>query len=335
MNHPDTSFSFPLLSAEQARQRMNALTAADTPFLFIFEATGEHALVIALSDIDPEEILYAFPTHTNASSICIPARPLLWRPHWESEADYARRFTMVRSALLRGDSYLANLTLRIPLECNLTLRELFLRSRAAYRLMLRGEFVCFSPEPFVRIEHREISTYPMKGTIDATLPHAEARLMSDEKEKAEHATVTDLLRNDLSRVATNVRVKRYRYAERIETCRGPIISTSSEISGTLEDRYFRRPGDVITSMLPAGSVTGAPKRRTIEILRSAEGCSRGFYTGVAGIYSGGVTDSCVLIRFIEQSEGRLFFRAGGGITARSDCKREYSEVMEKTYVPLD
>lgn len=101
----------------------------------------------------------------------------------------------------------------------------------------------------------------MKGTIDATLPDAVQTLMSDGKEAAEHATIVDLIRNDLSIVASHVRVERYRYIDVLQTNRGPILQTSSEICGELPEDYKRQLGDILFSMLPAGSITGAPKRR--------------------------------------------------------------------------
>ena len=93
---------------------------------------------------------------------------------------------------------------------NLGLKDIFYRSRALYKLWLKETFVVFSPEIFIRIENGRISSYPMKGTIDATLPSATRLLMEDEKEAAEHATIVDLIRNDLSIVADNVSVTRYR-----------------------------------------------------------------------------------------------------------------------------
>jgi para-aminobenzoate synthetase component 1 len=88
-------------------------------------------------------------------------------------------------------------------------------------------------------------------------------------------------------------------------------------------------------MLPAGSICGAPKKRTLEIITEAEGERRGFYTGVAGVFDGRDLDSGVLIRFIEQTpSGELRFRSGGGITAKSDARSEYDELIQKVYVPI-
>ena len=174
----------------------------------------------------------------------------------------------------------------------------------------------------------------MKGTIDATLPDAESRLINDVKEAAEHATIVDLIRNDLSMVAEQVRVARYRYCDRLETNKGAIFQTSSEICGTLPADYPSRMGEIIFRLLPAGSITGAPKPKTMSIIEEAEGYERGFYTGVMGYCDGKNLDSAVMIRFIEQEAGRLYYKAGGGITSKSDLQSEYNEMIQKIYVPI-
>ena len=92
-------------------------------------------------------------------------------------------------------------------------------------------------------------------------------LLADPKEAAEHATITDLIRNDLSRFATEVTVTRYRYLDELHTHRGPLLQMSSEIRGRLPEDYPSRLGDLFFSLLPAGSITGAPKPRTVQIIR--------------------------------------------------------------------
>ena len=87
-------------------------------------------------------------------------------------------------------------------------------------------------------------------------------------------------------------------------------------------------------LLPAGSVTGAPKHMTMEIIKKAEGYDRSWYTGIAGIFDGERVDSGVLIRYIEHIDGKLFFKSGGGITYQSQCKDEYNEMISKVYVPF-
>lgn len=320
--------------------RLNSLAGEGEPFLFVINYAGSDAYIRKLSEIAPDECLYDFEGITNAGGQCCSASVRM--PKWEvaemKMEDYKRSFDTVKSNILLGNSYLANLTCKLAVCCDLTFEEIFFRAKGKYKLLLKGgegrQFVCFSPETFVRIHGGNIYSYPMKGTLDASIPDAEEVLMSDEKEAAEHATIVDLIRNDLSRVAEHVRVDRYRYIDVLHTNKGDILQTSSEISGTLLIDYQNHIGDILDAMLPAGSITGAPKDKTMEIISEAEGYDRGFYTGIMGIYNKGELNSAVMIRFLEQDETGLYFKAGGGITSKSDCQKEYDEVLQKVYLPF-
>jgi len=199
---------------------------------------------------------------------------------------------------------------------------------------MKGKFVVFSPEIFVRISNGIISSNPMKGTIDAGLPDAEKRLLDNPKELAEHNTIVDLIRNDLGMVSRDVCVTRFRYIERIETNFTPLLQASSEIIGKLPAGYEGNIGDILYCILPAGSISGAPKEKTVEIIKESEIYHRGYYTGVAGYFDGRNLDSCVMIRFIEQTGEGMVFKSGGGITASSDICQEYNELINKVYVPF-
>ena len=323
------------LSQEEAIARMEAFASARKPFIFVISYDKSRAFVEALDDIDPSEMLYNFsdisniPPRLSASETAIE-----WQFTPPSRQAYHRSFTMVQDAERAGNSYLVNLTCRVPLTTNLSLRDIFLRTKARYRLWMREKLVCFSPEIFVRLQNVIISSYPMKGTIDATLPMAREQLLSNPKEAAEHATIVDLIRNDLSMVADHVRVERYRYVEEIATHRGSILQTSSQINGRVQPYYQEHPGQLIMQLLPAGSITGAPKPKTMSIIHDAEPYDRDYYTGCMGIWQDGNIDSAVMIRFADQADGHLFYKAGGGITAMSDEESEYNEVIEKIYVPV-
>lgn len=322
----------------EAIARIDRLGAADEPFLFVVDYRRQRSLVLPLAEVDAGTLLYAFPSARNDQGIAGLVHTAT-TPHWQVQPEpphiYRRRFDTVQHHLHAGNSYLVNLTCRLPLQTDLSLYELFLRAHAPYKLWLAGQFVCFSPETFLTIRGGTIRSYPMKGTIDATLSQAEQQLLADEKEAAEHATIVDLIRNDLSMVATQVHVARYRYVERIETHRGAILQTSSEVVGQLPADYRSRLGQILFSQLPAGSITGAPKPKTEAIIAEAEGYERGFYTGVMGICHRGELESAVMIRFIDQdAAGNLCFKAGGGITARSRWESEYEEILQKAYVPL-
>lgn len=382
--------------------KINQLASQDEPFLFVINYQGDKAFIRLLSDINPEECLFDFEGRGNLSHVWKEtlkegtSEKEIWKEEisettWQIEPplyeDYERSFNIVKSNIMAGNSYLTNLTCRVPVSCNLSLEDIFHRAKGKYKLLLRRKrtqaedkahlkeenteenltpFVCFSPETFVRIKGGRIYSYPMKGTLDASLPNAEKLLMEDRKEAAEHATIVDLIRNDLSRVAEDVRVDKYRYIDVLHTNKGDILQTSSEISGRLPEDYRQHLGEILDAQLPAGSITGAPKDKTMQIIHEAEGYDRGFYTGIMGIYDHGELNSAVMIRFIEEetspvdfetdgeknfkasegkgdeaSEGKrdeasrkLYFKAGGGITSKSDCRKEYEEVIQKIYLPF-
>jgi para-aminobenzoate synthetase component 1 len=126
-----------------------------------------------------------------------------------------------------------------------------------------------------------------------------------------------------------VRVQRFRYIDRVVTSEKTLLQVSSEIVGDLPADWHGQIGDIFAAMLPAGSVTGAPKRRTLEILHEAEQYERGYYTGIAGYYDGRTVDSCVLIRYLERDDEGYVFKSGGGITCFSDPVMEYQELLDK------
>lgn len=320
---------------KEAEMKIDELGRSGKGFFFIISYDQSQACVEETANIDSDEMMVAFPGFSNVPQgvTCRMDSPRL-EFRKPDRAQYERSINIVKRNQSEGNSYLANLTCRVPVKTNLDMRDIFIRSKAKYRCWLKDRFVCFSPETFVRIEDGIISSYPMKGTIDAKRPDAEQLLMENAKEAAEHATIVDLIRNDLSQVAEQVTVKRYRYAERLTTDRGEILQTSSEIAGRLTANYRQHLGRTLMRLLPAGSITGAPKPKTMEIIREAEGYERGFYTGVMGYSENGNTDTAVMIRFIDQENGRLFYKAGGGITARSNNDDEYNEVIEKIYVPI-
>lgn len=327
----------PLYNAREAQERMNRLGAERRPFLFVVDYRATKAYVEPFDEVNGDEILFDFNGVTNVTSAppdMLPASPV-WKTFPEPFKSYERAFETVRRNLFAGNSFLVNLTRCTPVDTNLGLKDLFLHSKALYKLWVKDSFTLFSPEIFVRMAQGRIASHPMKGTIDAAYPDAERILMDDTKEAAEHATIVDLIRNDLSMVASAVSVSRYRYVDRLETNRGAILQTSSEIVGELPSDYADRLGDVFFPLLPAGSITGAPKIKTMQIIDEAEGYERGFYTGVMGCFDGERLDSAVMIRFVEQIDGRLYFKSGGGITCRSDAMSEYEEVIRKIYVPVD
>lgn len=316
-------------------EAMDRMAAADTGFFFAVDFEESAPVVCPLSAVDASSVLYDFDGFTNTKPTqptpgCIPgisAQP-------PGLADYSKAFKLVQGHLTDGNSWLVNLTAASLLTVTLDLRELFNQIRSPFRLWMKDRFLCFSPERFITIDKGLITTRPMKGTVSDAVPGAPQVLLKDPKELAEHVTVVDLLRNDLAMVADNVKVENFRYVEKITASTGGLYQTSSEITGTVKNIYRDKPGSLLSVLLPAGSVTGAPKKRTVEIIKEAEGMPRGFYTGIAGYYHKGRLESWVLIRFIEQRNGRQFYRSGGGITIYSDREKEYRELVEKIYVPF-
>lgn len=324
-----------LYSRKESIERMNDLAGKGRPFLFVTDYRQEHSYVEEISEVDSDFCRYSFNGVTNVEKECEEYDgTLIWEVAPPTLEEYRIAFDVVKDNIWAGNSYLTNLTCKVPVETNLTLEAIFRYSDAKYKLWLKDTLVCFSPEIFVRIEEGKIKSFPMKGTIDASLPDARRLLMNDRKEAAEHATIVDLIRNDLSMVSEQVTVTRYRFCDCLETNKGPILQTSSEICGVLPEDYLSHIGDIVFRLLPAGSITGAPKPKTMEIIAEAENYERGFYTGVMGYFDGRNLDSAVMIRFIEQENGHLYFKAGGGITSKSALESEYNEVIQKIYVPI-
>jgi len=315
------------------RERVNKLAGDATPFLLIVDFAMENPLLYEAASL-PESLLFSTPQAGNAPAGEKNRRPFTFRKYPHSRQRYAEAFGIVMDNLHHGNSFLVNLTFPTPIETDLSLDEIFRLSRAKYRCCIKDRFVCFSPEIFVRIKGGRIYSYPMKGTIDATIPGAARKILADRKEEAEHNTVVDLIRNDLSIVATEVRVDRYRYIDRLETHAKPLLQVSSQISGRLPADYRSHLGDILFSLLPAGSISGAPKPETVRIITEAEIDARGFYTGIMAYFDGEELDSGVLIRYIEKQGDRLLYRSGGGITFMSDAGAEYQEMVDKVYVPI-
>ena len=242
---------------------------------------------------------------------------------------------MVKNEIQKGNSYLLNLAFATKIQTNYSLKEIFIKSHAKYKLFYQDKFICFSPETFIRIKENKIFSYPMKGTINASEENAKQKLLNSKKEFEEHNTIVDLIRNDLAIISQNIRVTKYRYVEKIETHHGAIYQTSSEICGELTENWQANIGSILAKLLPAGSISGAPKEKTVQIIQQAEGEKRGYYTGIFGYFDGNNLESAVAIRYIEKNEqGEMLFRSGGGITSQSSLEEEYQEILEKVYVPI-
>ncbi len=259
-----------------------------------------------------------------------------YREGTRAPADYREAFQAVQEQLHAGNSYEVNLTYRVGVESDLDPVTAYLRLRelnpAPYAgfLQHRGTWLLSSsPERYATVDrHRQIETKPIKGTTPRGATDAADQALLDElathpKFRAENLMIVDLLRNDLGMVceAGSVEVPVLMEVESYESVH-QLVST---VRGQLRD-------DVTTvgalrSLFPAGSMTGAPKLRTMEIIEQVESTPRGVYAGAFGWISGdGRADLGVVIRTLTTAgDGQWTLGTGGGITVRSDVDEEYAE----------
>ena len=313
---------------------INQLGKHRVPFVFLIDFEINELVLFPESAIDPAELLFEINGNCNFKPIGKIEKSIRFEKFPISFGEYKKAFDLVKQNLQYGNSYLLNLTFQTKIKTNYSLKEIFFASKAKYKLWYKNRFVVFSPEIFVQIKENRIYSYPMKGTIDANLPDAEKLILDDKKEIAEHNTIVDLIRNDLSMVAKKVRVDRFRYIDKITSIDKDLLQVSSQISGEMDGDFHDRLGDIIFKLLPAGSISGAPKKKTVEIIKEAENYNRGFYTGICGYYDGNNFDSGVMIRFIEKKNDKLYYKSGGGITVNSIAENEYNEMIDKVYVPI-
>ncbi|MDA3936034.1 MAG: anthranilate synthase component I, partial [Actinomycetota bacterium] len=188
-----------------------------------------------------------------------------------------------------------------------------------------------SPEPLVRVEDDEVLTRPLAGTRPRGADSAEdgrlrADLLADDKERAEHVMLVDLGRNDIGRVSVpgSVTVDELMEVENYSH----VMHIVSNVTGTLspdKDAF-----DALRATFPAGTVSGAPKIRAMEIIRELEPSARGPYAGTVGYFGlDGAMDMCITIRTFMLTGGRAYLQSGAGIVADSDPEKEYEECLHK------
>ena len=321
-----------MFTAEEGFKHINTLGKERTPFLFILSYNKSKVFAQALSELDSDifyklEDLRNYPVQKREKDFSFSKSPVNF-------LQYRKAFEHILVEIRSGNTYLLNLTFQTPVESSLDLKEIFTYAKAKFKLCYKDEFICFSPERFVEIENNTIATYPMKGTIDADFPNAEKTILNNEKEKAEHVMIVDLMRNDLGIVGENVRVEKFRFIERIKAGEKELLQVSSKITADLPENWRDEIGTLLDKLTPAGSITGTPKRSTVDIIKHVENYDRGFYTGVFGVFDGESLHSGVMIRFIEKKDNTLVYKSGGGITIDSDAKSEYEELIDKIYLPF-
>ncbi len=308
---------------------LNQLGSIREPFFFCISYNLSKWDVIPLKDL-PNDIRFSFDSRVSESTkeIFFQKTPIPFD-------HYSNMFHKVIEEIKSGNTYLLNLTSQTKIQTDRSLLEIYHKASAKYKLYYKDTFVSFSPETFIKIIDNTIFTYPMKGTIDSSIENAHTTILENQKELAEHTMIVDLLRNDLNKVSKDVQVDQFRYIDEIQAGEKNLLQVSSIVSGKLEDNWHSSIGDILVDILPAGSITGTPKKKTVEIIDSIEGYNREFFTGVWGVYDGNSLNSAVLIRFIEKTNNKnnYIYKSGGGITIESDIMAEYHEMIDKVYIP--
>ena len=249
-----------------------------------------------------------------------------------SRHDYERSVVKAKEHIRAGDAFQIVLSQRAERPTSATALELYRSLRrvnpSPYLFLLELDglaLVGSSPETLVKLEGRRASLNPIAGTTTPGAGDAE-RLLSSEKDRAEHVMLVDLGRNDLSRVCVpgTVHVERFLEPERFSH----VTHLVSEVAGELQDGLSSF--DLLRACFPAGTVSGAPKVRAMQIISELEGQRRGPYAGAVGYaLPDGTLDTCIAIRTIVLHDGMALLQAGAGIVADSDPPAEHEECLRK------
>ena len=267
---------------------------------------------------------------------------LNWHPLTDRE-EYGRALQQVKEYIRRGETYQVNYTYRLEADCSSDPRSLFAGLQAAGEarygaLLLEEEYaVCSaSPELFFTLKGNEITTRPMKGTAPRGMSshedsRAAAELGSSEKNRAENLMITDMIRNDLGRIARrgSVHVPELFTLEKYPT----LWQMTSEVRAETEASI----PEILDALFPCASITGAPKYRTMEIIRELENTPRGLYTGSIGWWGPGnqaLFNVAIRTVYMDRKEDKALYGTGGGIIWDSDTEGEYDEALLKTKVLL-
>ncbi|MEY2751448.1 MAG: hypothetical protein RLZZ550_1419 [Verrucomicrobiota bacterium] len=258
------------------------------------------------------------------------------------EPAFVRAVERAQAYIAAGDTYQVNLSTRLevppvdPLAAYEAMRAGNPSPYMGFARLPGAALACGSPELLVSVDAGRVASRPIAGTRprgnDEAADLAWAReLAGDTKERAEHLMLVDLLRNDVGRVAApgTVRVPEFMAVERYSH----VMHLVSQVEGDLA--AGATPADVIRALFPGGTITGAPKVRTMQVIAELEPVARAFYTGSFG-WIGASGDLClnIIIRSLWTAEGRAFVQAGAGVVADSDPRREHAESWRKATAPL-
>ena len=280
-------------------------------------------------DAQEIEALLAAPAASPPSSSGRPAGPLVRFPGQAAHEAGVRR---CQEHIRAGDAFQIVLSQRAERPTSATALAIYRALRrvnpSPYLFLLELDdyaLIGSSPETHVKLEGSRASLNPIAGTTAAGDGDAE-RLLASEKDRAEHVMLVDLGRNDLSRVCRpgSVHVERFLDVERFSH----VTHLVSEVAGEIA------PGvdawDLLRATFPAGTVSGAPKVRAMQIISELEGHRRGFYAGVVGYHIPGVgLDTCIALRTLLLHDGIAYLQAGGGLVVDSDPAAEHLECLNK------
>lgn len=254
--------------------------------------------------------------------------------------EYKKALEKIKDEIANGNTYEVNYTYDFNVECKCDDFELYeyllKKQKTPYNTFIKNEYetlLSFSPELFFELENNHIITKPMKGTIKRGLTLEEDKqlkdfLYNDEKNRAENVMIVDLLRNDLGRIAKTGSVKVSKLFE-IETHKTLHQMTSQIEADLTENTTFF---DIFKAIFPCGSITGAPKISTMEIIDDVEQGQRNIYCGAIGLLTPEKTVFSVPIRILQKTKNETYFkyRAGGAIVWDSDIQDEWEETYTKT-----
>lgn len=255
-----------------------------------------------------------------------------------SKENYMNAIESMMNYIIEGDIYITNMTRQIKIKSDKKPYKVFEDLRANNPSPFGGyinydefQIICASPERFIQMENGKIETRPIKGTIRRGENSAEdeklkLELSESQKDRSELLMIVDLERNDLNRVCIpgSVKVTENFAIEEYAT----VFHLVSTVQGTLRPEYDIM--DLIKSVFPGGSITGAPKIRAMEIIDELENSPRGLYTGSIGYISlDGKCDLNIVIRTAIHKNGEYHLGVGGGITCESDSEAEYYETSQK------
>ena len=293
--------------------------------------------VAELKDIE-KMILDSAVNHKEESSLLGEFSPSF------TEETFKKMVETVKKHIGEGDIFQAVISNRFKAPFNGSLMNMYRILRtinpSPYMVYMRLndiEIACSSPETLVALQDGEISSFPLAGTCprgtteeeDAALIKA---LLQDEKELSEHDMLVDLARNDIGKVSRfgSVKIREYRQIKRFSH----VSHISSHVTGRINEETDAL--DIISAAFPAGTLSGAPKKRACEIIDKVEGLKRGLYGGAIGyIDFAGNMDMCIAIRMAVLKNEYVYVQSGAGIVADSIPEKEYNETLNKAQAIME